>query len=210
MLHGRVGVVDSMPVLETEGWLLPLIFHFSPPMHRALRENGPGSLACAVYTRDFGPTRVRTREGYGVFHMTTDVETPGGRNRAWYLPRFRSAVVGEIDMIGIMPDNRGWCLRLKCPSNAVCSAAAFFSEQMRVLRGVLRDDDELVGGTVVGSWLDMSTVNSAWKAVEECFYVGIERSHDGSLEWDVGDTGLFTLTMERRDHFGAIGLERVR
>ncbi|KAJ7512265.1 hypothetical protein B0H11DRAFT_1898764 [Mycena galericulata] len=38
--------------------------------------------------------------------------------------------------------------------------------------------------------------------------VGIKRSHDGSLEWDVGDTGLFTLTIERRDHFGAMGLER--
>ncbi|KAJ7435918.1 hypothetical protein B0H11DRAFT_2295205 [Mycena galericulata] len=199
MLPGRVGVVVSMPVLGTKELILPLICHFSPPMHRALRENGPGSLACAVYTRDFGPTRVRTREGYGVFHMTTDVETPGGRNRAWYLPRFRSAVVGEVDMIGNM-----------CPSNAVCSAAAFFSEQMRVLRGVLRDDEKLVGGTVVGSWLDMSTVNSAWTAVEECFYVGIERSHDGSLEWDVGDTGLFTLAMERRDHFGVIELERVR
>ncbi|KAJ7451268.1 hypothetical protein B0H11DRAFT_1927928 [Mycena galericulata] len=45
-------------------------------------------------------------------------------------------------------------------------------------------------------------------AAEECFYVGIERSHDGSLEWDVGDTGLFTLTIERRDNFGAMSLER--
>ncbi|KAJ7456851.1 hypothetical protein B0H11DRAFT_1925396 [Mycena galericulata] len=47
------------------------------------------------------------------------------------------------------------------PQNVVCSVV-FFACQLQVLRSVLEEDKDSLGGDVTQSWFDMSNWNSNW------------------------------------------------
>ncbi|KAJ6560613.1 hypothetical protein DFH09DRAFT_1364768 [Mycena vulgaris] len=127
----------------------------------ALQERGRYSLAYSSYLRDFEPTRDRTIASGSLFTFKDLIAAPvvwPATPRKVALKRYMATAFGEVDFIGDLNNERGVCVRLRCPSDATCSAAATFLKQILVLKKVLSDESTLVIHLMTPSGADHENV----------------------------------------------------
>ncbi|KAJ6597580.1 hypothetical protein DFH09DRAFT_1071579 [Mycena vulgaris] len=101
-------------------------------------------------------------------NMADDSDTYA-MHRSQGLRRYTGWLFGEIDFIGVLDNEKGLCVRLRCPRDATCSAEALFVDQIEVLRETISVEEELEDGVLLESWFG-SAFNTRVETKENTFW----------------------------------------
>ncbi|KAJ6451373.1 hypothetical protein C8R47DRAFT_1229839 [Mycena vitilis] len=127
---------------------------------------------------------------------------PGQDDAGYYgikgsLWNFIGAIFGEVDLV-VTAGNED-VVRIKCPTDPLCSVARLYQRQMEALQLILDTERAELGGTVGVSFFDCSELGNGLGPVNNCFYIRGTLAKRISIDFRKRKPVLVKVKIERTD-----------
>ncbi|KAJ7162725.1 hypothetical protein C8R43DRAFT_947201 [Mycena crocata] len=186
----------------------------STPFLATYASNASKSMAFAVHTTHFLPTR-DCALGPACLFTYKDTGTTGtmpSDSRRGRIPRFTADVFGELVVMEELPRHLGYIFGFTCPTDATCSAADLYWQQLAALQAVLDIEKNDEACVCVGSWFALPSDGTGDRA-KGVFYIYVKAKTERQCDmlrrmFEVGQLLNVTVAMQRIDLFDNGSTER--